>query len=184
MPYDRAMPQARPTRLAIERLATPIGDLLVVSDDDAVLRAVDWSDHLPRFHRLLKRHYGRTDLVERDAGSVAARALQAYFAGDLAAIDALSVATNGTDFQKDVWRTLRGIPPGTTITYAALAQRCGRPAAVRAAGFANGQNPISIVVPCHRVVGSDGTLTGYGGGLHRKQWLLRHEVEGPSLRSG
>ena len=161
--------------MVLERLATPIGELLVVLDNDGTVRAVDWSDHWARFQRLLRRHYGRTDMVERRAASAASHALQAYFAGDLAAIDALAVATNGTDFQKEVWSTLRGIPPGTTITYRDLARRSGRPAAIRAAGFANGQNPIGIVVPCHRVVGTDGSLTGYGGGLHRKQWLLQHE---------
>ncbi len=160
----------------LDRLDTPIGTLLVVTDDDGTLRAVDWSDHLDRFQRLLKRHYGLTVPAERCGGSPVTRALAAYFAGDLAAIDALAVATNGTPFQQEVWRALRDIPAGATITYTELARRCGRPAAVRAAGFANGQNPIGIVVPCHRVVGTDGSLTGYGGGLHRKQWLLRHEA--------
>lgn len=159
----------------LDRLDTTIGTLLVVTDDDGTLRAVDWSDHLDRFQRLLKRHYGATVPVERRGKSPATRALGAYFAGNLAAIDALAVATNGTPFQQEVWRTLRDIPAGTTITYTELARRCGHSAAVRAAGFANGQNPIGIVVPCHRVVGSDGSLTGYGGGLHRKRWLLRHE---------
>ena len=174
--------------LHLERLATPIGTLLVVSDDRGVLRAVDWDDHLPRFHRLLQRHYGRAGHVldERPATrftsgshSAACDALRAYFAGDLAAIDRLAVATNGTPFQQAVWQALRGIAPGRTITYSDLAERSGRPAAVRAAGFANGQNPVGIVVPCHRVIGRDGTLTGYGGGLHRKQWLLRHEGARP-----
>ena len=159
----------------LDRLDTPIGTLLVVTDAGGTLRAVDWTDHLDRFRRLLKRHYGTADPAERRGESPATRVLRAYFAGDLAAIDGLAVATNGTPFQREVWRVLRGIPPGATITYSELARRSGRPAAVRAAGFANGQNPIGIVVPCHRVVGSSGNLTGYGGGLHRKEWLLRHE---------
>ena len=159
----------------LERLATPIGELLVVTDDAGTLRAVDWSDHLPRFAKLLRRHNGETALRDRQDGNAATRALQAYFAGDLAAIDTLPVATNGTAFQQEVWHALRAVPVGTTVTYAELARRCGRPAAVRAAGFANGQNPVGIVVPCHRVIGSDGALTGYGGGLHRKRWLLEHE---------
>jgi methylated-DNA-[protein]-cysteine S-methyltransferase len=167
--------------LHLERLATPIGTLLVVSDDSDVLRAVDWEDYRRRFDRLLQRHYGRKGHVldERPAGSAASAALRAYFAGDLAAIDGLAVATNGTPFQQAVWQALRGIAPGRTITYGELAERSGRPRAVRAAGFANGQNPIGIVVPCHRVIGRDGTLTGYGGGLHRKQWLLGHEGARP-----
>ena len=159
----------------LERLETPIGTLLLVTDADGTVRAVDWSDHLDRFRRLLKRHYGPIDPAERRTAGDAAAALQAYFAGDLRAIDRLAVATNGTPFQQEVWRVLRAIPPGRTITYSDLARQAGRPTAVRAAGFANGQNPIGIVVPCHRVIGTDGTLTGYGGGLERKDWLLRHE---------
>ncbi len=86
-----------------------------------------------------------------------------------------TTATDGTDFQRAVWRELRRIPSGKTISYAELAKRIGRPKAVRAVGLANRSNPISIVVPCHRVIGSDGSLTGYGGGMERKDWLLRHE---------
>ena len=95
--------------------------------------------------------------------------------GDIAVLGKLPVASNGTPFQTSIWRALRKIKDGTTISYAELARRIGKPSAVRAAGLANGQNPISIVVPCHRVIGSDGSLTGYGGGLPRKEWLLRHE---------
>ena len=105
------------------------------------------------------------------------RALSAaYFKGDLTAIDGLKVANGGTDFQRAVWKALRAIPAGGTITYGALAARLGRPKAARAVGLANGANPIAIVVPCHRVVGADGSLTGYGGGMARKQWLLAHEA--------
>jgi len=93
----------------------------------------------------------------------------------LPAIDDLEVATAGTTFQRDVWRELRRIPVGQTISYSELAQRIGRPKAVRAVGLANGANPVSIVVPCHRVIGANASLTGYGGGLHRKVWLLEHE---------
>jgi methylated-DNA-[protein]-cysteine S-methyltransferase len=87
----------------------------------------------------------------------------------------LPVKTAGTKFQREVWRALRYIPCGKTISYGELARRIGRPKAVRAVGLANGSNPIGVVVPCHRVIGSNGTLTGYGGGLHRKRWLLQHE---------
>jgi methylated-DNA-[protein]-cysteine S-methyltransferase len=105
-------------------------------------------------------------------------ALRAYFDGDLAAIDRLKVATGGTDFQKSVWKALRQIACGETMTYSMLAQRIGRPTAVRAVGNANGDNPISVVVPCHRVIGTNGSLTGYGGGIERKHWLLAHEQGG------
>jgi methylated-DNA-[protein]-cysteine S-methyltransferase len=103
------------------------------------------------------------------------RTLDSYFAGDLATLDGIAVELNGTVFQKKVWQALRRIPHGSTISYAELARRIGEPAAVRAVGAANGANPVAVIVPCHRVIGSNGTLTGYGGGLDRKQWLLAHE---------
>ena len=101
--------------------------------------------------------------------------IKAYFEGQLNAIDSLPVECVGTPFQKRVWHALREIPCGRTVSYSELARRIGRPAAVRAVGLANGANPISVIVPCHRVIGVNGTLTGYGGGLERKRWLLSHE---------
>jgi len=101
--------------------------------------------------------------------------LDAYFAGDLTAIDDVPVATNGTPFQRTVWAALRRIPAGTTTSYGALAASIGYPSAMRAVGLANGANPVAIIVPCHRVIGADHSLTGYGGGLPRKRWLLEHE---------
>ncbi len=101
--------------------------------------------------------------------------LTRYFDGDTTAIDTVPVELNGTAFQKNVWAALRRIPCGSTISYAELARRIGEPAAVRAVGAANGANPVAVVVPCHRVIGADGSLTGYGGGLDRKKWLLTHE---------
>ena len=98
-----------------------------------------------------------------------------YFAGELTALDSLQCATAGTEFQRRIWSALREIPAGTTTSYGALADKIGKPGAARAAGLANGSNPISIIVPCHRVIGANGALTGYGGGLPRKQWLLAHE---------
>jgi methylated-DNA-[protein]-cysteine S-methyltransferase len=106
--------------------------------------------------------------------------LTAYFAGDLREFD-LPLEAPGSDFQRRVWRELRQIPFGRSISYGELARRIGQPAASRAVGRANGQNPISIIVPCHRVIGADGTLTGYGGGLDRKRWLLDHEAGQHSL---
>ena len=103
------------------------------------------------------------------------RALQRYFAGKLQAIDEIPVQTGGTPFQSNVWRALRTIPAGTTLSYGRMAHQLKCPLAVRAVGFANGSNPISIVIPCHRLIGADGSLTGYGGGLERKRWLLEHE---------
>ncbi len=166
-----------PLDFQLDRLATPVGELLIVADADGRLRAIDWTDHETRMHRLLDRYYGigrYTISAARDPGGLTT-AMSAYFAGHTAAIDKLPVETIGTPFQRNVWQALRGIRCGTTISYAELARRIGSPRAVRAAGLANGQNPISIVVPCHRVIGSNGTLTGYGGGLPRKKWLLDHE---------
>jgi methylated-DNA-[protein]-cysteine S-methyltransferase len=131
-------------------------------------------------HRLLRLHYGAITLTAAAAPATARQQLHAYFSGDLAALGAIPVATGGTPFERAVWAGLRTIPPGVTISYAELARRIGRPAAMRAVGAANGANPIGIVVPCHRVIGAGGALTGYGGGLHRKQWLLRHEAARPS----
>ena len=168
----------RPLALRRFRLATPIGVLVLLQDGDDALRVLDWADHDERTHRLLRRHYGDGAVAIADGAagaSPALRTLGRYFAGELRALDALSVATGGSPFQRDVWRVLRAIPPGTTVSYAELAQRVGRPTAFRAVGLANGANPVGIVVPCHRVVGSDGSLTGYGGGLERKRWLLAHE---------
>jgi methylated-DNA-[protein]-cysteine S-methyltransferase len=106
--------------------------------------------------------------------------LRAYLAGDLRALDRIPVETGGTPFQQRVWRALRRIPAGRTLSYGALARALGVGAAARAVGAANGRNPISVVVPCHRLIGADAALTGYGGGLWRKRWLLRHEGARPA----
>lgn len=162
--------------LLIDRTATPIGELIVVADEGGTLRAIDWTDHEERLHRLLRLHHpGGYELrPDGDPGGLT-RAMDAYFAGELAIIDQLPVRTGGTPFQRAVWAALRGIPCGGTVSYRELAALAGRPAAVRAAGYANGANPVGIVVPCHRVIGSGGALTGYGGGVERKRWLLAHE---------
>lgn len=161
----------------LEHIETPTGRMRVVTDEEQCLRAVDWEDYEPRMQRLLERHYsvGAFKLRQVSQFSVAACLLLAYFEGELNAIAALPTATNGTAFQRAVWAALRQIPLGHTVSYGTLAAQIGRPAAMRAVGLANGANPIAIVVPCHRVIGADASLTGYGGGLHRKRWLLAHE---------
>jgi len=165
--------------LSLSAVASPLGPLSVVSDADGCLRALDFADFMPRCRSLLARHYGAegTGWTLQSARCPAAidAALTAYFAGELTALDALPVATGGTVFQREVWAALRRIPAGETTSYGALAVAIGRPAAVRAVGLANGANPIGIVVPCHRVIGSSGKLTGYAGGVARKAWLLNHE---------
>jgi methylated-DNA-[protein]-cysteine S-methyltransferase len=162
-----------------ERFNTPTGRMLLVSDEQGQIRFIDWEDHEDRMLRLLRRYHSESTVVLRTVTrkSAARLALDAYFSGELRAIDQLKTATHGTEFQRAVWGELRRIPSGHTLSYGALAKKIGRPAAVRAVGLANGANPIAIVVPCHRVIGANATLTGYGGGLPRKQWLLSHESE-------
>ena len=108
--------------------------------------------------------------------------LEKYFAGDLDALAGIIVDTGGTPFQQRVWSELRKIPVGRTASYGDIARAIGAPTAVRAVGAANGANPVGIVVPCHRVIGTNGNLTGYGGGIERKRWLLRHESAQHELR--
>ena len=144
----------------IDELETPIGILWIASDGER-LREVSFRGPLPGERK-------------RDPQGFSSR-LQAYFKGDLEALDALPAEGEGTPFQRSVWAALRKIPCGTTISYGELARRLGKPGASRAVGLANGQNPNAIVVPCHRVIGADGSLTGYGGGLEKKRWLLLHE---------
>jgi methylated-DNA-[protein]-cysteine S-methyltransferase len=160
----------------IERLDTPLGEAMLIADGDGALRWFEWDDPAHRWEKAYRRRYPGVALVEKKNPFGHAKALRDYFDGDIFAVDRLDVAFAGTPFQLKVWNALRAIRGGETTTYAALAGRIGNPAAVRAVGLANGQNPISLVVPCHRVIGSNGTLTGYGGGLPRKSWLLDHEA--------
>jgi methylated-DNA-[protein]-cysteine S-methyltransferase len=147
---------------------SPIGPLVVVCDEDAALTLL----HLPK--------HGKPGHVAPEWQRAPARLretraqLSAYFAGKLLTFD-LPLAPRGTEFQRQVWDELLQIPYGDSTSYADIARRIGRPNAMRAVGAANGANPIAIIVPCHRVIGADGTLTGYGGGLPAKQWLLDHE---------
>jgi methylated-DNA-[protein]-cysteine S-methyltransferase len=166
-----------PQTFFTEHIETPTGDMCLVTDDAQRLRALDWDDCASRMHDLLRRRYGAGAITLRSAtrSSEAAQALRGYFSGDLDAIAELQIETNGTPFQRNVWAALRRIPAGHTMSYGALAAAIGRPNAVRAVGLANGANPISIIVPCHRLIGANAALTGYGGGLHRKRWLLAHE---------
>jgi methylated-DNA-[protein]-cysteine S-methyltransferase len=161
----------------VARVPLPVGPMLVVTDDQGRLRALDWESHAERMQRLLDRQYGRSAvrLVESSADGVVAEKLKAYFDGEVTALDDIPTETAGTPFQREIWAALRTIPAGETWTYGRLATHIGRPEAVRAVGLANGANPINVVVPCHRVIGADGSLTGYDGGLDRKKWLLSHE---------
>jgi O-6-methylguanine DNA methyltransferase len=163
-------------RLLLEHHTSPLCPMLIVTDEDGMLRALEFGNLEDRLRRLLRDHYGEFTLESGAAPGETVRALDEYFAGDIDAINSVKTATGGTQFQRAVWAALREIPSGATISYGELARRLGSPGASRAVGAANGSNPIAIIVPCHRVIGANGKLTGYGGGLPRKKWLLEHEA--------
>lgn len=163
--------------LLVDNLGSPIGPLLIAVDREGFLRAALFTTEMQVLRSQLQHLYGRDGftLEEVSDPSGVSTAIAHYFAGELDAIEGIRVATSGTAFQREVWDALREIPCGSTTSYGELASRIGRPKAVRAVGVANGANPIAVVVPCHRVIGSSGALTGYGGGIERKRWLLDHE---------
>jgi len=166
---------APPETLAIDRFATPIGTALLVTDEDGSLRAFNWTDYEPAMMTWIARHSPEAMLTRGRAPPAVRGPFEAYFQGDARALETVPWHACGTAFQLTVWEALCTIPAGETLSYAGLAARIGRPSAVRAVGLANGANPVAVVVPCHRVIGTDGSLTGYGGGLPRKRWLLDHE---------
>jgi methylated-DNA-[protein]-cysteine S-methyltransferase len=165
--------EAAMLQLTLARLASPLGELLLALDNER-LCALDYADCESRMLRLLARR-GPFALQSGPTPDHLRNALNAYFASELTAIEQLEVATGGTAFQARVWRALRTIPPGAPCTYGELAAQLGSRTAARAVGLANSLNPVSIVVPCHRLLGANGALTGYAGGLARKRWLLEHE---------
>ena len=164
-----------PETFHLDRLETPIGTALLVTDSEGALRALDWDEYDARMRELLRLQVGAVELVKGRAPAPVRDALAGYFAGDLVRLKSIPCRIAGTPFQRNVWTALQSIPAGTTLSYGALATRLDVPKAVRAVGHANGSNPISVVIPCHRLIGADGSLTGYGGGLERKRWLLEHE---------
>ena len=166
-------------KLLLDHVTSPIGTLLLVSDSES-LCALDFRGFDERMQRHMRRRFGDdTQFAETEDPQGFSTQMRAYFDGDLGAINDIPVSTGGTAFQQLVWAALRDIPTGTTETYGQLAARLGKPMASRAVGLANGRNPVAIVVPCHRVIGANGALTGYGGGLDRKRWLLKHERATP-----
>jgi len=175
MPEAYKMPAKPPEAFNLDRLGTPIGAALLVTDAEGVLRALDWEDYAPRMKELLRLQLGAVILKEGRAPRDITSAISGYFKGDLDRLNAIRWRVAGTPFQHKVWTALPKIPAGTTMSYGALAAKLCVPRAMRAVGHANGSNPISVVVPCHRLIGADGSLTGYGGGIERKRWLLKHE---------
>jgi methylated-DNA-[protein]-cysteine S-methyltransferase len=162
-------------QLKLETRPSPVGTMLIVTDDEGRLRALDFEDYEARMRDLLRLHYGAVELIEGSAPACVLDPIDAYFQGHPESLHAIPTHTGGTPFQRSVWQALMEIPLGGTESYGQMARRLGRPNASRAVGLANGSNPIAIVVPCHRVIGASGALTGYGGGLWRKKWLLAHE---------
>ena len=158
--------------LAVVR--TPIGALTLAACDGRTC-LLHFGDDEPAARSCLSKWYGDVPVRSVTDPGGTASVLERYFSGELDALDAIEVEMNGTEFQRKVWTALRDVKAGTTASYGQLARTIGSPAAVRAVGAANGANPVAVIVPCHRIIGSNGTLTGYGGGLERKQWLLRHE---------
>ena len=146
---------------------SPVGRLLLVADEGGLCELLFERGRTPP---AIDASWKNNDRLLREA----IRQLRAFFAGERRHFD-LELNPQGTGFQQRVWSALKEIPFGETISYAQLARRLGNPAASRAVGLANGSNPIAIIIPCHRVIGSNGTLTGYGGGLENKRWLLDFE---------
>lgn len=153
---------------------TPIDPLTLATRSGRLCLVHFGTKELP-IRATLQRWYPGETIEHRTDSAGAATALAKYFSGDLDALDGVEVEMNGTPFQQRVWTALRSVRAGSTASYSDIAAAIGVPRAVRAVGAANGANPVAVIVPCHRIIGSNGTLTGYGGGLKRKEWLLRHE---------
>lgn len=171
-----SIPASAPVRLRVASCPSPVGDITIAVKDEA-LCALGFAEHWPPLKTWLERRFGADAIRwegETDPAGLITR-MRAYVDGDLHALDHIAVDPGGTPFQHQVWMALMQIPVGRTTSYGDLAHAIGAPTASRAVGAANGANPISIVIPCHRVIGTNGKLTGYGGGLHRKRWLLGHE---------
>ncbi len=162
------------TELNYDEIESPIGTILTAWHNGA-LCALDYEDYRERMLQLLRTRFGEVTLQPRKHAEFRA-SLRQYFEGDLAACNPVKIDGGGTAFQRTAWSALRKIPAGRTATYGEIAAKIGAPSAARAVGLANSLNPIAIVVPCHRVVGANGKLTGYAGGLDRKRWLLDHEA--------
>lgn len=162
--------------LSLSTLPSPVGPLALACDTEGRLRGVSFGEGL---ERVMRREYPGVTLAEGERPVAVREGLEAYFAGDQAALGripwSLEGATAADGFQSRVWRALAEIPAGLTISYGEMAKRAGEPGAAQAAGVALNRNPIAVVLPCHRVVGADGAMVGFGGGLERKTWLLRHE---------
>ncbi len=154
--------------------SSPIGDIQLLLAD-GILCYLDFADNPQRMEKLLKTRYHSYRILETNVPHDLKQKLERYFSGDSQAFEDTALDPGGTLFQQKVWHSLQKIPHGKTMDYSTLARQAGNPLAVRAAASSNARNPISIIIPCHRVIGKDGSLRGYAGGVDRKRWLLQHE---------
>ncbi len=161
-------------KLFFDQIIAPFATIHLVTDGQSMI-SLDFQGFEERLDKLIVKRYKDYKLADRDNPQGFSDKIRAYLMGNIAAIDDIPVNTGGTDFQKSCWQLLRKIPAGETWTYGQMARMLGNPKAVRAVGMANSLNPVGIVVPCHRVIGANGKLTGYASGLSVKQWLLEHE---------
>jgi methylated-DNA-[protein]-cysteine S-methyltransferase len=161
-------------RIDIATIESPLGKLTAAAHGPRVC-LVHFGPESTSVRSSLQSWYPDAEIAATANPGGVVDVLRRYFEGDLESLDDIEVELNGTSFQKNVWLALRSVRAGTTMSYSQLAKQVGSPAAVRAVGAANGANPVAVVLPCHRIIGSNGSLTGYGGGLHRKRWLLDHE---------
>lgn len=175
-PRQRRAQRTPPMQLTLSHYTAPFATLLLATTPASQVAALDFSDFEDRLRRLLQRHHGPVSLTPGPTPEPIRTALDEYFSGHLQALHAVPTAAAGTPFQQRVWAALTQIPPGQTRSYAQIATAIGQPSASRAVGMANGQNPIALIIPCHRVIGASGSLTGYAGGTARKAWLLQHEA--------
>ncbi len=171
------MSPSPPALLWMDHFATPIGEMVLVANEKFQLCLAGFTEGHPRAEKQVQTYtcsarYSLQPAI--DPGGLCS-AFLAYFAGEIDAVSSLQIADRGTEFQQKVWTCLRTIPTGETRSYGELANTIGNPKACRAVGMANGKNTICIAVPCHRVIGANGSLTGYAGGIERKTWLLTHE---------
>jgi methylated-DNA-[protein]-cysteine S-methyltransferase len=157
-----------------DRIATPIGGMILLAHDGALV-LLEFEEASDRIARELNRRFKHYELIDHANAFGLSDKVRAYYAGDFSAIDDIETDGGGTPFQRRVWQALREIPLGETMSYGEVAEKLGDKNAMRAVGLANGRNPIAVVVPCHRVIGANGSMIGYGGGLSRKEWLLKHE---------
>jgi methylated-DNA-[protein]-cysteine S-methyltransferase len=163
-----------PWKIELSHLESPLGDI-VLAFSERGLCALQFEESEAQVRARLERSYPGAEFGKVRGAAEVVEKLRAYFSGAVQGLETIPVAPKGTPFQQRVWTALQTIPIGQTRSYLQIANAIGRPGAVRAVGAANGQNPIAVVVPCHRVIASNGTLCGYGGGLWRKKWLLEHE---------